>query len=70
MRKQRRPLSAKQRPTQSVDERAVNEIRQAITERRFAPWHAADLLESAETPAERTQAIKLITDLVGRGGIA
>jgi hypothetical protein len=45
----------------------AKEVQAAIAARRFRPWHAAALLDLAETAADFDQAVQTITKLVGRG---
>lgn len=46
---------------------AAAELKAAIAERRFRPWHAATLLDMAKTGEDFGRAVEMITTLVGRG---
>lgn len=45
----------------------MREVCEAIAERRFRPWHAADLLRACGTPTERDETIATIVAIVARG---
>jgi hypothetical protein len=46
---------------------AAEDLQAAIRERRFRPWHAAVLLDMAETASDLDRAVQTITALVGTG---
>jgi hypothetical protein len=45
----------------------IEEVYEAIQERRFRPWHAGDLLSVAHTAEDRRAAVQKIVDLVASG---
>jgi hypothetical protein len=61
----RRPKPGKRHETN--DDRKAIDVREAIGQKRFQPWHAAAMLDAAETAADFDRAVQEITALVGRG---